>query len=356
MPYCHITYTPGCPLCERARSDPAFAAAIARAPARIPQIPQPMIRRVRYCPNRKAWDWAVIENGRVVAQGSEVSEELAREETMHYGGGMLWSYGVTTIPERQELLSKTLVSLTAAGFDKPRLFIDGAESDSRWVSYKYGTEGDRQSLPCTTRYPRIGAWGNWILALYELYIRNPTCERFAIFQDDVLAVKNLRHYLDSCHYPDGRDGRAPGFWNLVTMRSSEWEIKDRGPKCGWIEGACLSGNDPSNRLQKCAGALGLVFNRQAAGIILSARSSILKPISTDTPRHNIDGAVVTVMNLHRHDPVSGERWPHGWREYVHGPSLLRHEGAHSACRPGKEWTTNAETWPGEVDIVEFMKG
>jgi hypothetical protein len=250
---------------------------------------------------------------------------------------MNWSYGVTTVPERQyDPLPRTLDSLRRAGFPTPRLFVDGMVAGHPHACSAGGPHA-------TYRYPRIGAWANFILGLYELYAREPACDRYAMFQDDVLAVRDLKAYLDQCRYPDGRDGREPGFWSLYTASVSEWKAADAGSRCGWIQGAELAGQPlPSMRLQWCKGALGFVFNREAAGLLLTSPVVAQKPISTDRPSRNVDGCVVTAMNMAR-----SERWPFGWREYVHGPSLLQHVGRESTVKPGKVWERGSATWPGE---------
>lgn len=246
---------------------------------------------------------------------------------------MLWSYGITCVPSRFDTtLPHTLASLAKAGFDKPRLFIDG---DPRRIIIQ----------ECTVRNPKVGPWGNWYLSLLELYIREPVCERYAIFQDDVIAVRGLREYLEACRYPDGKDGREPGFWNLFTFLNSEWDA-DMG--CGWIQGA-VNVSEPEGQLQCCRGALGLVFNREAVQIILSSRFCVGKAADANRPQTNIDGCVVTAMNMHRRplNPDDERRWPRGWREYVHGPSLLSHIGTQSSLPTGKVWQKNTELFPGE---------
>ena len=91
-----------------------------------------------------------------------------------------WAVGVTTIHSRLETyLPETLVSLKAGGFGNPRLFVDGAENCGRFIDHEF-------SLEATLRRPRIGAYGNWLLGLWELYLRNPTVDRYAMFQDDVV--------------------------------------------------------------------------------------------------------------------------------------------------------------------------
>ncbi len=223
---------------------------------------------------------------------------------------MKWACGVTTVPSRKlELLPRTLTSLAAAGFDKPHLFVDGA-SDG------YGE--------ATYRMPVIRAYGNWILGLAELYIRNPTADRYAMFQDDFVMCKGVRKYLEQW-YPER------GYLNLYTFPSNE---RKQG---GWYESALLN-SDP--KWQTGRGAVALVFNRKAVQILLTHQHMVDKPDDVKVTRggwlvawRKIDGAVVTAMNKA------------GWREYVHMPSLTQHVGARStvANLPHK----SATSFPGE---------
>src|SRR5262245_20355574 len=104
---------------------------------------------------------------------------------------MKWAYGITSVPERawNGVLGATLQSLRNAGFNNPRVFIDG--------DYSSMCLGE-----CTIvrRYPRIGVFGSWYLGMLELYLRDPDYDRYAIFQDDILASTSLRAYLDACPY------------------------------------------------------------------------------------------------------------------------------------------------------------
>src|SRR5688500_19007244 len=100
---------------------------------------------------------------------------------------MKWAYGVTTVlARRHDLLPRTLASLRAAGLDQPRLFVDGCTH----------LEADRlereTKLPVTARYPFVRTACSWILAMYELYLRDRGADRFAMFQDDVIVCKDLR--------------------------------------------------------------------------------------------------------------------------------------------------------------------
>lgn len=236
-----------------------------------------------------------------------------------------WGYAVTTVYERlNTLLPITLQSLADGGFDNPWLYIDGLECPYTLDKYK---AGDRplSSYNYTIRYPRVKAFGNWILGLWELYIRQPNCRRYAMFQDDVLCCRNLRCYLDSCDMP------YQGYLNLYTNQQNAEHIES---KKGW---------HPSN--QKGLGALGLVFTREHVVRLLSSKRLAQKPT---TPGHraydNFDGDIAQAMR------------DIGWlvKEYVHKPSLLQHIGVESCIQANKA-STQADTFPGaDFDASELL--
>lgn len=228
---------------------------------------------------------------------------------------MRWSYGVTTVPSRKDgLLPQTLDSLKTAGFESPRLFVDGCSNADAEVWY-----WQRFNLQVTCHHPAVRAVGNWALALGELYIREPKADHYAIFQDDLLASKNLRQYLETW-YPHNS-----GYLNLYTTPSNQHHLEGKGiaegTKVGWHESFSVS-TDP--KWQSGRGALGLVFDREAVVKLLGAESFLRKPQAKDGFR-SIDGAVVTALN------------GAGYREYIHNPSLLQHTGSVSTIdkRKGK---------------------
>ena len=218
-----------------------------------------------------------------------------------------WSYGVTTVPSRRSnLLPQTLNSLKAAGFDQPRLFIDGA--NARMAE---GYEGQFK-LPVTAHDSPLLTAGNWTLSLYELYIREPSADRYAIFQDDFVTYLNLKGYLDRCKYPE------KGYWNLYTFPSNQRLAKGTG----WY----LSN-------QQGRGAVGLVFNRDAVIVLLSSLHLVERPQNVARGHKSIDGGIVTAMKKA------------GWSEYVHNPSLVQHTGDVSAMRNAPH--LKAESFRGE---------
>lgn len=237
---------------------------------------------LQICPPCQGKEWPLFD---CMAGHGQVSHQIQCQQCPDYGEKqmMRWAYGVTTIPRRRDtLLPRTLASLKAAGFDKPRLFIDGP-----------GDGFERFGLPMTVRDEAIRTAGNWTLALAELYVRDPNHERFAIFQDDFITYKNLRKYLERVPYPER------SYLNLYTFPENQNLAKDR------------MGFYPSNQCGK--GAVALVFSKEAALTVLSSQHIVKRP-QTQNGWRKIDGGIVEAMR------------GAGWTEMVHNPSLVQHVG------------------------------
>lgn len=204
---------------------------------------------------------------------------------------MEWIYGVTTVPERQDdLLPRTLASLKTGGFFAPYLFVDGAK-DASFYTERY------PHLPVINRSPRIRAYGNWILGLFELYIRNPKADRYAMFEDDLVTYPHLKDYLTQCRF------EPKSYWNLHTLGSNE----SLAP--------AVEGFYPSNQLGRSA--VGLVFDRQGVIDLLSSRHVAERPCVVDPLGENwkrLDGVICRALT------------EKGYTEYVHNPSLTQHTG------------------------------
>jgi hypothetical protein len=206
---------------------------------------------------------------------------------------MHWIYGITTVPERCELFDRTRASLHAAGFDSPFVFYD---SD------------------------HIGCTGNWIRCLCELYSRDSHADRYAVFEDDVLACRNLREFLERCEWP-------PGYCNLFTFPERESRKLD-----GWFA-APFRGR----------GTQGLVFTRDQTVELLSARWMYLHQQQKDG-RRGVDGAIHIAL---------AEK---GIKEYCHYPSLLQHIGGKSTLGHPMAARWVSRTWRGEeFDALELLK-
>lgn len=202
---------------------------------------------------------------------------------------LVWEYGVTTVPSRRENeLLATLNSLCEAGFGNPRLFVDGCDDPAPYAAFE---------RPVTCRpNPPLKIVGNWILALWELYVRNAFADRYAIFQDDILAVRNLRGYLDASPYPPN------AYLNLYTHKENVQHTKGAD---GW-----------HLAIQRGLGALGLVFDRAAVQTLLASRHMVDKPAGPKPSRRcrKLDGGILEAMRIAKH------------KEWIHNPSLLQHTG------------------------------
>lgn len=253
---------------------------------------------------------------------------------------MRWAYGLTTVPQRKdELLPATLRSLAAAGFDRPKLFVDGCEDD-RGGHYRWYRDHFPQ-LEIIPRYGTLRTHGNWVLSLYELFIKDPSAERYALFQDDLITYRNLRVYLEQCLYPEN------GYWNLYTFPSNQRLAPRIGQtarfKTGWYEAAMLDGRESDGQgFQMGRGAVALVFSRQAVLTLLASPHMVERPMDCHRGHRSVDGGIVTAMNKA------------GWREWVHNPSLVQHAGLVSSMRNRQH--PLAESFRGEeFDALGLLK-
>ena len=260
---------------------------------------------------------------------------------------MIWSYAVTTVPERiEDPLPRTLCSLAMAGWDRPRLSVDGEglRPDTRAhlperplseIARQY--EAAFPSLSITVRSPNARPFANWYLAALELYLRVPLADRYALFQDDIVVCRNTRAYLESIPYPE------KGYCNLYTHTATNEPLI--AGKVGWIEGGLTNPPPPlgtnANRWQAGRSATALVFNRAAMQALLTAYAMVDHATDSTKGWRKVDGAIVNAMNQA------------GFREYVHAPSLAQHTGERTSMRslPQKY----AASFPGEeVDALEFL--
>lgn len=202
-----------------------------------------------------------------------------------------WSYGITTVPQRiDDLFPRTVESLAKAGFDKPQLFVDNCKHPEHYEKF---------SLHMTTRYPRVKTAAHWSLTLLELYMRDPSADRYAIFQDDFVTYENLRGYLEKLPYEEKT------YWNLYTFPSNQ--KLNTSDTIGWYD---------SN--QKGKGAVAIVFDRATAIALSSSQEFVERHQDPHRGHKAIDGGIVTCLRKL------------GWRELVHNPSLVYHTGEHGS--------------------------
>lgn len=226
---------------------------------------------------------------------------------------VIWSYGITTTPiRRKDLLPRTIMSLRKAGFGEPRLFVDGC-SNAMAVSYEAEFK-----LEVVSHWPNLLTFGNWMLALWELYLRSTGAHRYAIFQDDLVALPNLRPYLEAVEYPNN------GYLNLYTFPENQRDVKAGSAATGWYK---------SN--QRGLGAVALVFNNEAVRSLLGSRYMSDRPTDAHRGTRAIDGGIVSAF----------QKMEPKWYEYCHTPSLVQHTGIVSSMRNGLQ--PLAPSFPGE---------
>lgn len=206
-----------------------------------------------------------------------------------------WSYGITTVPSRFNTEFKpTLESLKNAGFDQPVIFVDGPPGEADYESL---------GLPIVYRQSNIKTAGHWMLSAWELYIRNPHSQYFAMFQDDFITYKNLKQYIELSDHPQD------GYLNLYTFPENQ-KIADRSRTNGWFKAN-----------QKGLGAVALVFTNENFKQLISHQHMRDRFQSLEKARNNrmrrdthLDGGIVeTFKKL-------------GLFEYCHSPSLVQHTG------------------------------
>ncbi len=219
-----------------------------------------------------------------------------------------WAYGVTTcVKRRDNLLPRTLESLSLAGFDNPRLFVDGVSGRPDWAT-------DLAGENVTSRWPEVQAYGNWVLSMWELFLRQPKATHYVIFQDDVVAVRNLRSYLEQSDMPED------GYMNLFTFTVANEKLLTTS-STGWLEGATFATPDErkadtyhGKNQQYGKGAVALVFSKKAVVALLSSLHMVEHSLDPFNGWRGIDGSIVESMNKA------------GFREYIHNPSLVQHIG------------------------------
>jgi hypothetical protein len=237
------------------------------------------------------------------------------------GRKLVWQVGVTTVPHRKfDLLPRTLAGLAKAGWEEPRIFVDGGTCDD-WKGVKY---------PVTLR-DKLHGLGNWWLGMQELYARNPMADRFMMVEDDVLFLPHVRQYLDALTWP------GEGYLNLYTAPGNT-------PVAAGRQGFFKV---PVHHMG--LGALALVFNRDSIVKILASpyfieafRPFDLKTMTRKPNPHRV--------RMHQDGHVAKAMKAIGWSEYCHFPSLVQHIGE-------KKGRTNAESdcFDPKFDLQGLLK-
>ena len=208
-----------------------------------------------------------------------------------------FAVAVTTVRERILYpLPQTLKSLRAAGFDNIHEVIDSKKP--------------------------MGIVGTWVKTLWALWVLNPRATHYIIFQDDILAMKNLREYLAKSEYPEN------GYCNLCTYP------ENTTPKLstpGWHRAT-----------KRGKGAQALMFDPKAVKALLTSGRLVSKPHDARNADRSLDGMIVEAMEQA------------GYKEYVHSPSLVDHVGQSSTI--GHEPTLHMPTFDETFDLLSLPPG
>lgn len=190
----------------------------------------------------------------------------------------------------------------------------------------YRAAGYNFEISC--RFPRLGCAHNWVLSLHELYLRDPLCNLYAIFQDDIIMCKGVREYIESLSYSTARQQHYLNLYNPPKVEEYRKDFNELGffasPQSG-------------------QGALALVFNRYAVVKLLSSEFIHWRPGSGERGMEGIDGGIVTAMNNV------------GYHEQVHWPSLVEHSQVVSSTINHGRFPMST-TFPGEeYDATNLIK-
>ena len=247
-------------------------------------------------------DYISIEQETEHQSGLEIDDlaELIPLPGEYRKGGRVtnWAVGVTTAPRKQSTLQSCVDCLIEAGWDAPRIFVDGEVDLGALPSH----------LEVTRRDPQVGAWPSWYLALAELFMRQPHADAFMIVQDDVILFRHrkLRQYLEDFLWPV----EGPCVVSLFCSRAYVTA------QVGWF------------RLEEDLvwGGQALLFSREACLGIFSD-PQVLNHRLTEAGFAGIDSVVGNWAG--RHDvPV-----------YVSTPSLAQHIGQVSAI-----WSSSTQAY------------
>lgn len=251
-----------------------------------------------------------------------------------------WSYGITTVVGREELFVKTKESLGSAGFDSPIVFLDIEDNTfSSYWSYR--------ELIVVHRNPKITPFANWFLGFWELYLRNPMADFYAMFQDDIISSRNIKEYIEKRPIPRGGYGNlftSPANTTLAIQQSlhgAEEKLLRLYSENKDIKSEVKPGWYLSDQLGR--GAVALVFPRDAAIALLSSRAMLDKPTCTGYRSWKaIDGTIREAMTAA------------GFKEHCHYPSLTYHTGEESTLGNPSSPQTDC-FWGEEYNIMEALR-
>lgn len=136
-----------------------------------------------------------------------------------------WAIGITIAPRKYPTLPKTLKALKAAGWDTGIIFAEpGSYIDCG------------PNWPYVHRFKQTGIFGNWMLGLYELFIRNIDADAFFMIQDDIVLAPGTRQYLENALWFTDQP-------HLVSLFGPN--AIDKDPSNGWRSSLAYAGGPNS---------------------------------------------------------------------------------------------------------------
>ena len=135
-----------------------------------------------------------------------------------------WAVGITTCPRREPTLESCLDSVTRAGWERPRIFVDGTHR----LPERY------HHLEVTSRETPVGALPAWYLALAELVLQQPGADAYLMLQDDVIFFdrESTRDYLEQVLWPGERLGVLSLFYTGFDVTPGWWRSPTNSWHCG----------------------------------------------------------------------------------------------------------------------------
>ncbi len=262
------------------------------------------------------------------AHGETTMKECAGcpdyEPVLKAGGAVSrWAVGVTTAPRKSATLRRTLKSLRQSGWTTDTIFVFAEAGSARLLA----TVGMGPLKIIRRAPPATGAWPSFLLALSELYLRDPHADAYLMLQDDVDLVQGLKEYLVENLWP----AQECGVVSLHTPRhlTSEGGAGFYKAQLGW----------------STWGAQGFVFPNASVRAILSDRKVI---------EHRMRGIGDGMKNV---DSVIGD-WclRSGQPFWLHSPSLAEHTGLHSTLWQvsSLEGRRSAGDFPGTTTDIRAL--
>jgi GT2 family glycosyltransferase len=211
-----------------------------------------------------------------------------------------WAIGMLSAPRRRPTLEQSLRSITSAGFSPLTLF---AEPGTLLPKIENVSVVQRQEV--------LGCWRNTVQSLRDLLSRNPEAQIIALFQDDVICVRDAREYLDRELWPSPQAG-------LISIYAPEWP----GYEAKEIVGIRKIKHD------SLMGACGLIYRRECLEAVLR------HPFATDW-RGCYKGVIADPSKKAGADTWAGLTARRtGWDVYTFSPSMLQHIAQFSALGHG----------------------